>query len=92
MSNRVEIHLDKYDIIEVCENLKCDKECIPIKLGQDSTVFGTSIFYEDLFEKLDKKLHKETYSDLEDKLFTANDNLDSANDTIETLREQAVGE
>ena len=92
MSNRVEIHLDKYDIIEVCDNLKCDKECIPIKLGQDSTIFGTSIFYEDLFEKLDKKLHKETYSDLEDKLFTANDNLDSANDTIEILREQAVGE
>jgi len=92
MSNRVEVHLDKYDIIEVCDNLKCDKECIPIKLGQDSTIFGTSIFYEDLFEKLDKKLHKETYSDLEDKLFTANDNLDSANDTIEILREQAVGE
>ena len=92
MSNRVEIHLDKYDIIEVCDNLKCDKECIPIKLGQDSTIFGTSIFYEDLFEKLDKKLHKETYSDLEDKVFILEDDLEVANEALATLREIARGE
>ena len=92
MSNSVHIHLEGCDKIEVCENLDFDKECTPIKFGDDATVYATKNHLEELFEELDKKLHLETYSDLEDKLFTANDDLDSANDTIETLREQAVGE
>jgi len=92
MSNRVEIFLEKFDVIKVCENLKCDKECIPIKLGIDTTLFGNAINLEDLFEKLDKKLHKETYSDLEDKVFVLEDDLEVANEALTTLREIARGE
>jgi len=92
MSNRVHIHLENTDKITVCKNLECDKFSTPIKLGEDATVFMDEIHLEILFEQLDKKLHKETYSDLEDKVFDLSDNLDVANDAIKTLREIARGE
>lgn len=92
MSNRIEVHLDKCDRIKVCENLECDKECTPIKLGDDATIFANHGHLEEFFEELDKKLHIDTYSDLEDKIFTLNDELDTANDRIETLEEIMRGE
>jgi len=92
MSNRVHIHLEDTDKIKVCKNLECDKFSTPIKLGEDATIFLDEIHLEVLFEELDKKLHKETYSDLEDKVFDLSDNLDVANEALTTLREIARGE
>ena len=92
MSNRVHIHLEDTDKIKVCKNLECDKSSTPLELGDDATIFMDDIHLEVLFEQLDKKLHKETYSDLEDKVFTLEDNLEVANEAITTLREIARGE
>ena len=92
MSNIIHIHLDKYDKIEVCENLDFDKECTPLKFGEEVTILTNKIHLEELFEHLDKKLHKETYSDLEDKVFTLQDNFDELLERNITLIEQAVGE
>jgi len=47
---------------------------------------------ENIFHVMDKELHKETYSDLEDKVFDLSDNLDVANEALTTLREIARGE
>lgn len=38
---------------------------------------------EDIFDKLDKLLHKETYLNLQDKVFSLEDDLEKANETIE---------
>jgi len=92
MSNSIHIHLEGYDRIEVCENLECDKECTPISLGDDVTIFASYEHLKELFEELDKKLHKETYSDLEDIIFDLSDNLEVANEALTILREIARGE
>jgi len=47
---------------------------------------------ENIFDVMDKELHEKTYSDLEDKVFTLEDNLEVANEAITTLREIARGE
>ena len=92
MSNSVFINLADTDKITVCENLECDESSTPIKLGEDATVFMDEIHLEVLFEQLDNKLHKETYSDLEDKLFTLQDDFDELLEQNVRLIEQAVGE
>ena len=92
MSNSVHIHLDAYDKIQVCENLDFDKECTPLKFGDDATVYANKIHLDELFEQLDKKLHKETYSDLEDKMLTLQGNFDELVEQNIRLIERAVGE
>ena len=47
---------------------------------------------KNIFDVMDKELHKETYSDLEDKVFILEDDLEVANEALTTLREIARGE
>ena len=47
---------------------------------------------ENIFHVMDKELHKETYSDLEDEVLTLTDSLEVANEALTTLREIARGE
>ena len=56
-----------------------------LQIGGYLTLFMSDKQLRQLLTTLDEELNEVTYSDLQE-------NLDSANDTIETLREQAVGE
>ena len=92
MSNSVHVHLEGYDKIEVCENLECSKEITPIKFGDDAIIFANKNHLEDLFQGLDEKLHHETYSDLEDKIFNLQSDFDDLVEQNTRLIEQAVSE
>jgi len=56
-----------------------------LRIGGYLTLFMSDEQLRQLLTTLDEELNEVTYSDLQE-------NLDSANDTIVTLREQAVGE
>jgi hypothetical protein len=43
---------------------------------------------EKIFDVIDKKLHKLTYLQMEDKIFCLEDDLESANEIIESYREE----
>ena len=93
MSNSVYIHLEyENPTIKIDENCKGDEIVIPVLLGDDVAIFATENQLEDLFNKIDKKLHHKTYSDLEDKLFTLQDDFDELLEQNIRLIEQAVGE
>ena len=93
MSNSVYIHLEyENPTIKIDELCKGDEIVIPVLLGDDVVIFATENQLEDLFNKIDKKLHKKTYSYLEDEVLTLSDSLDVANEALTTLREIARGE
>ena len=56
-----------------------------LQIGGYLTLFMSDKQLRQLLTTLDEELNEVTYSDLQE-------NLDTANDTIETLREQAVSE
>ena len=56
-----------------------------LQIGGYLTLFMSDKQLRQLLTTLDEELNEVTYSDLQE-------NLDTANDTIEILREQAVGE
>lgn len=58
-----------------------------IKIGDYTTIYATTEQVEALFDELDKKLHKETYSDMQDRCINLEIDLDNANEIIEGLEE-----
>jgi hypothetical protein len=89
--NRVVAHLDGEIFLKftLSENITefADKQYRTLTLGKDLTVFLRDEQLEQLFFLLDKTLHEETYSMLEDKLFNVTDDLEQANGTVEYYRE-----
>jgi hypothetical protein len=53
-----------------------------LTLGQGVNIFLTEDQTEELFDKLDKKLHKKTYSDLQDDCFNLDDDLRVSNELV----------
>ena len=88
MSSHTSIYLyeDKNADIKV-ENVKDLNEKV-ISLSKDADVFLTIAQAEDLFDKLDIKLHNKTYLQLEELTYGLEVDLEEANGTIEYYRDK----
>jgi len=58
-----------------------------LQVGDNLDIFMTEEQAEAMFDELDKKLHKKTYSDLQDDCFNLDDDLGKANDVIEMYQD-----
>ena len=78
----LDIELNKGNIDSIDSN---GSQYRTLQIGGYLTLFMSDEQLRQLLTTLDEELNEVTYSDLQE-------NLDTANDTIETLREQAVSE
>jgi hypothetical protein len=87
----VNIHLEYVadTKIEVSEEIKYeDSNYRTLNLGENAVVFMSTEQAEKLFNKLDAKLHKKTYTDMEDRCLTLESELEKANELIEELEDR----
>lgn len=63
-----------------------------LEFGSTLTIFMDDDQLKKLFNLLDKKMNKITYSDLQDRLFCLELDLEAANETITIMREINKGE
>lgn len=59
-----------------------------LQIGDNLDVFMTTEQAEKLFDVLDQRLHKKTYSDLQDDCFSLDCDLATANDEVERLTDE----
>ena len=79
---------EKIKILDV--EMKEDRICL--QFGRDTVIVANNEQLEGLFDELDIKLHKETYLQLQDKIFCQNVEIEELTDTITYLRDIARGE
>ena len=87
----IHISLDKKEKIKILDvEMKEDRICL--QFGNDTVIVANNEQLESLFDQLDTKLHKVTYTQLQDKLFCQEVENEELNDTITCLRDIARGE
>jgi len=88
--NRISAHINseviKFNLGESTTEFT-DTEYRQLQIGENLDVFMTTDQAEALFDTLDKKLHKLTYSDLQDNCFNLDDDLRVSNELIEMYQD-----
>ena len=92
--NLISAHFTAQKIEPLFQNLRFDNDGNGYRVLElpQLNIYLTEEQSEYIFELIDAGLHKETYSDLEDKVLTLSDSLEVANEALTTLREIARGE
>ena len=88
MSNMIHVHVgqeDKFKIIEATTN---GENYNVLHIGEDVRAFMSTEQAEKLFNKLDLRLHKEVYTELEDKCLNLELDIEKANELIEELEDR----
>jgi hypothetical protein len=87
-SNMISSHLNKEDKFGIRTVKPVGEESYEaIKVDGDLTIFTSREQLEQLFNKLDKHLHKKTYTVLEDECLNMESSLEKANERIEDLED-----
>ena len=86
MSNHTSVYLYEQEDAEIMVRDSEDEKVI--SFGKDAHVFMTIDQAEDLFDKLDIKLHKKTWLQMEEITFGLEVDLEEANGTIEYYRDK----
>ena len=89
MSNNVMAHIEHEKVVIGLSDLQkhSTEEYRILDFGMDLCVFMTNKQAETLFDELDRKLHKITYSDLQDENFNLDADLVTANELIEMMQD-----
>lgn len=88
-SNSIQAYLnlgDEFEIRTVTPEGEGSYEVL--KVNGDLTIFTNKEHVEQLFNLLDKHLHSDTYTDLEDVCLSLQSSLDTANELIEDLEDR----
>lgn len=89
MSNMIHVHVKKEDEFELTEEISTVVGSYEVlKIGEEVRVFTSKERVEELFNLLDKHLHENTYTELEDKCLNAESDLSVANERIEDLEDR----
>ena len=87
----VHVGLDKKEKIKILDvEMKENRICL--QFGNDTVIVANNEQLESLFDQLDTKLHKVTYTQLEDKALGLEVENEELTDKITYLREIARGE
>ena len=85
MSNMIQVFVELEDEF-ILEGLKGGSKVLYI--GEESRTFMSKERAEELFNVLDKGLHENTYTDLEDRCLNLESDLVAANELIEELEDR----
>ena len=88
MSNMIHVHVDKKDKFELTEAITNEENYNVLYIGEEVRVFMSTEQVERLFNELDLRLHKETYTNLEDRCLTLELDIENANELIEDLEDK----
>ena len=89
MSNRISTHLESEDIFEIRRVAPLTEESYEIiKVNDDLVIFTNREQAEQLFNILDKHLHDDTYTQLEDYCLNLESDLEKANELIDDLEDR----